>query len=120
MGKQKYKITNWPEYNNSLKKRGSLTLWVDEGLEKVWYAAIVSENAKRGRPLLYSDACINLMATLRHIFRLALRQLEGFLKSLFIMLKIKLPVPEFSRLSRRMAGTSSSLSYSSLKSLFIW
>jgi hypothetical protein len=111
MAKQKYRITNWSEYNSALKKRGSLTLWIEEGFEKTWYASAASENAKRGRPLVYSDTCIKLMATIRHIFKLALRQLEGFLTSLFSMLKIELRVPEFSRISRRMAGTLSSLSY---------
>jgi hypothetical protein len=111
MTKQKYKVTNWSEYNFALKKRGSLTVWLDAGFENIWYATDVPSNAKRGRPLIYSDACIKLMATIRHIFRLALRQLEGFLISLFTILKIKLRVPEFSRLSRRMAGALSSLSY---------
>jgi hypothetical protein len=113
MAKQKYRVTNWPDYNAALKKRGSLSIWLEEGFEKTWYTAGVSDNAKRGRPLLYSDACIKLMATMRHIFKLALRQLEGFLISVFSMLKIELRVPEFSRLSRRMAGALSSLSYSS-------
>jgi hypothetical protein len=53
------------------------------------------------------------MASLRHIFKLALRQLEGFVKSLLLLLKIDLRVPDFSRLSRRMAGALSELSYPS-------
>ena len=54
------------------------------------------------------------MASLRHIFKLALRQLEGFVKSLLFLLKIDLRVPDFSRLSRRMAGALSDLSYPSV------
>jgi len=42
------------------------------------------------------------MLTLRHIFRLALRQLTGFVESLFSLIGKVLPVPEFSRLSKRM------------------
>jgi hypothetical protein len=113
MAKQKYRITNWSEYNAALKKRGSLAVWIEEGFENIWYATGVSDSAKRGRPLLYSDACIKLMATIRHLFKLALRQLEGFLTSLFTMLKIELRVPEFSRLSRRMSEALSSSSYPS-------
>ncbi|MBD8245035.1 IS5/IS1182 family transposase, partial [Pantoea agglomerans] len=30
MVKQKFKITNWPEYNKALRLRGSLTVWLDE------------------------------------------------------------------------------------------
>lgn len=28
--KQKYKLTNWPEYNESLKRRGSIDVWLSE------------------------------------------------------------------------------------------
>lgn len=114
MGKKKYRATNWADYNKALKQRGSLDIWIEEGFEKTWYAASVIENVKRGRPLLYSDACIKLMATMRHIFKLALRQLEGFLNSLFTLLKVDLRVPEFSRLSRRMTGVLSKISYTLL------
>ena len=44
MGKPKYKITNWSSYNESLKKRESLTVWLEEGFEHTWYED--SENKK--------------------------------------------------------------------------
>lgn len=28
--KGKYKVTNWSEYNNSLKNRGDITFWLSE------------------------------------------------------------------------------------------
>ena len=28
--KQNYKLNNWPEYNLTLKKRGSLEVWISE------------------------------------------------------------------------------------------
>lgn len=108
--KKKYRITNWPEYNASLKKRGSLTVWIEDGLEKTWYEEARVYN-KRGRPFLYSDKCIKLMLTVRHLFKLALRQVEGYIRSLFGLLKISLIVPEFSRLSRRMRNSLSQLRF---------
>ena len=33
-----YRITNWSEYNKSLKQRGSLTIWLSEDFEKIWVA----------------------------------------------------------------------------------
>ncbi len=30
MGKALHSISNWPQYNKSLVKRGSLIFWVDE------------------------------------------------------------------------------------------
>ena len=111
MAKAKYRVTNWGEYNQSLKKRGSLTVWLEEGFEKTWYA-FASKVKKRGRPFIYSDACMKLLATLRHIFKLALRQLEGFVFSLFKLMSVKLKVPEFSRLSRRLSESLKHLKYS--------
>jgi hypothetical protein len=35
--KDRYKVTNWKEYNSGLKRRGSLTLWVDDSLGTKWY-----------------------------------------------------------------------------------
>tara|TARA_B000000565_G_C23782175_1_gene376377 strand:- start:1647 stop:1898 length:252 start_codon:yes stop_codon:yes gene_type:complete len=71
----KYRVTNWHDYNDALKKRGSLTIWLEEGFEKTWYA-VSDEIRKRGRPFLYSDVCMKLLAILRHVFKLALRKLE--------------------------------------------
>ncbi len=28
--KQKQRVTNWPEYNESLRQRGDLTVWISE------------------------------------------------------------------------------------------
>jgi hypothetical protein len=33
-----YKVTNWREYNEALKQRGSLTVWLSEDLEENWLA----------------------------------------------------------------------------------
>ena len=107
--KKKYKVTNWKEYNQGLKQRGSLTFWLGDDLEGRWYEA--SFSGKRGRPLIYSDICMKILATLRHIFKLGLRQLEGFVVSIFNWLGIDLKVPEFSRLSRRMTGILSKIKF---------
>lgn len=111
--KKKYRITNWAEYNASLKKRGSLTVWIEDGFEKTWYEEPKTQN-KRGRPLVYSDKCIKLMLTIRYLFKLALRQVEGYIRSLFGLLKISLIVPEFSRLSCRMKKSLAQLRFSPL------
>ena len=107
--KKKYKVTNWKEYNQALKQRGSLTFWLGDDLEEKWYEATLS--GKRGRPLVYSDICMKILATLRHVFKLALRQLEGFVFSIFSWLGIDLKVPEFSRLSKRMTGILSKIKF---------
>jgi len=112
--KKKYKVTNWREYNKALKTRGSLTFWFGEDFDKGWLAN-VDDKRHRGRPLTYSNTCITLILTLRHIFKLALRQLVGFVESLLMLIGKALPVPEFSRLSRRATDPLSCLRLASLK-----
>jgi hypothetical protein len=53
---KRYRTTNWSDYNAALKSRGSLTVWLDEGMK--WYAPIV--DGKNGRPARFSDAAIVL------------------------------------------------------------
>jgi transposase len=108
-----YKVTNWREYNAALKQRGSLTIWLSQDLDENWLAAPPVDQ-KRGRPLVYSQTCINLILTLRHLFHLALRQVVGFVESLFSLLGKILPVPEFSRLSKRAHKALSHLHLPSL------
>ncbi|XKM37995.1 hypothetical protein A4U53_002370 (plasmid) [Rhizobium ruizarguesonis] len=49
--KQKYQVTNWPAYNESLRQGGDLTIWVkDEAL-----AGLVA-NFHRGRGYPLNDA----------------------------------------------------------------
>jgi hypothetical protein len=110
----KYKVVNWREYNESLKQRGSLTVWLSDDFEKSWFAD-KDDKPKRGRPLLYSQVCIQLILTLRHLFKLALRQVIGFVGSLFSLLKKSLPVPEFSRLSKRCFQSLSRIPLPSVK-----
>src|SRR5271154_5537137 len=54
--KDKYRIRNWHEYNQSLVNRGSLTLWFDENAIGNWYS--VARLDKPGRPDTYSDDAI--------------------------------------------------------------
>jgi len=35
--KEKYHLINWSAYNAGLKQRGSLTLWLWEGIAQQWY-----------------------------------------------------------------------------------
>ncbi len=37
--KAKFTVTNWPEYENGLKQRGSLTLWLTPEAIALWKAS---------------------------------------------------------------------------------
>jgi len=48
-----YKVRNWSQYNESLKKRGSLSLWVSEDLIEKWQSP--KNPHFIGAPQQYSD-----------------------------------------------------------------
>ena len=96
--KDKYKVTNWSEYNRSLVKRGDITIWFDESVEKAWYD---EGPPQRGAQFKYSDACILCLLELKVVFGLKYRQLQGFSQSLLELMGIELEVPSYSQISRR-------------------
>lgn len=98
--KASYQVINWPEYNQSLKNRGSLTVWICEDIKDKWYA-IKSSPPRKGRPFYYSDYTITIMLTLRIVFKQRLRQIQAFVSSLFALMSFYLDVPDYTRLSRR-------------------
>ena len=99
--KNKYRVRNWSEYNKGLKQRGSLTFWLsDQGISE-WL--IKEKTGKRGSSPYFSDQAIMTFMMVKCLFKLAGRQTEGFLKSLFFLRKIDLPVPDHSTVSRRLS-----------------
>ena len=96
--KAKYAVKNWAVYNECLRLRGDVLIWFDPELLPGWRASGVR---KRGGQLIYSDLAIELCLTLRVVFGLPLRQTQGFVRSLFRLMDLGLPVPDFSTLSRR-------------------
>lgn len=98
--KATYGIRNWSEYNAGLKQRGSLTFWIDELVLQEWVDPYLS--GKPGASVYYSDVAILTMATVKAVYRLAGRQCQGFLESIFELLGIELSVPDHSTLSRRV------------------
>jgi hypothetical protein len=95
--KDQYRIGNWSEYNAGLKQRGSLTFWVEESVLGAWLVDDLS--GKPGASIFYSDLAIMTMATLKAVYRLAGRQCQGFVGSLFDLMEIDLAVPDHSTLS---------------------
>lgn len=93
-----YRAKNWSQYNRSLVNRGSLTLWVSDDALESWKAGASGE---RGHPQVYSDKAILCAMSLKAVFRLPYRQTEGFLKSIFELMGVELPVPSYSRICRR-------------------
>jgi hypothetical protein len=98
IARARYRVTNWPAYEAGLRRRGDLTLWLDEAALAGWAAP--KRNTPGGQPV-YADLAIELVLTLRLVFQLALRQAEAFARSVLKLLGLELRVPDHSTLSRR-------------------
>ncbi len=98
--RQRHKVTNWPAYDDSLRQRGSLTVWFTDEAVAAWAA---EPRTTRGGQPWYSPLAILTALTIRAVFRLAYRQAEGLLGSVIGLLGLVLPVPDHTTLSRRAA-----------------
>jgi IS5 family transposase len=96
--KPRYRVTNWPEYDASLKRRGSLTVWFTDEAVAAWRAE--PRTTPGGQPH-YSALAITTALTMGMVFHLALRQTEGLIGSVIGLLGLDLAVPDHSTLSRR-------------------
>lgn len=97
--KRDYRIRNWHDYNTALLNRGRLTLWLDEETLQNWQNR--ERTGKRGKPCLYTDQAIACALRLGAVYHLPLRATEGLLASLVALSGAKVPVPDYSTLSRR-------------------
>jgi hypothetical protein len=98
--KSEYRVRNWAKYNDSLKQRGSITLWIDEDVLRAWRPDPNAPKKRGGQPE-YSDGAIECLLMVKTVFHLAYRQTEGFAGSLSELLRVKLPIPDYTTLNRR-------------------
>lgn len=100
--KQKYKVSNWSEYNDALRGRGSIDFWLDDEAIDNWYEANQTYDGT-GAPKVYSDFALIVCHEIRQVYRLPLRQTEGFINSLFKLFDVTLTCPDYSTLSKRLS-----------------
>ena len=98
--KTAYRVNNWHEYEQSLRDRGDITLWISPEAISAWRAPMTG---KRGAQPIYADIAIETALALRLLFHLPLRQTEGFLDSILRLMDLALPCPDHTTLSRRHA-----------------
>lgn len=99
--KQKYKLKNWSAYNQALRLRGNITMWLSEEAIAQWYVKDRIYDGT-GTPPLYTDFAIITCHEIRQVFKQPLRQTEGFINSLFQLMGIPLSCPDYSVLSKRL------------------
>jgi hypothetical protein len=97
--KVQYRVTNGPEYDRALVRRGSLTIGFDEAfLQGHWRP---SPTGRRGAPFQYSDIAIQALLTLKAVFDLPDRRVEGLAGSIIRLMGLTLRIPDPTLLSRR-------------------
>ena len=75
----KYRVMNWPDYDRGLVRRGDIRFWIDESALEQWDAA---KRRTPGGQRRFSELAISTTLMLGVVFRLPLRQTEGFVRSL--------------------------------------
>lgn len=90
-----FKAQNWLEYEAGLRRRGSLTLWLEDGALHHWQTLGPSGQAR------YTDAAIQITLMLRVAFKLPLRQTEGLIASVLTLMNLMIAAPDHTTISRR-------------------
>ena len=98
--KTTYRVKNWREYEQSLRDRGDITLWISPEAIAAWRAPMTGT---RGAQPIYADIAIETALALRLLFHLPLRQMEGLLGAVLRLMGLSLPSPDHTTLSRRHA-----------------
>jgi len=96
--KAQYRVTNWAEYENGLVQRGDVRFWIEQCVLGGWAAPSRSTPGGQRR---FSNLAIEATLTLGAVYRLPLRQTEGFVRSLLALMSMDLPTPDHTTLSRR-------------------
>ncbi|WHA07702.1 IS5 family transposase (plasmid) [Candidatus Megaera polyxenophila] len=96
----KFKVKNWPKYNDSLRRRGRIDFMISENLCDGWHEDNHS-NRKTGRQKTYSDQAIIQVLQIRCLFGLKLRQTQGFLDCIFQMCGLDIKCPDYTTISKR-------------------
>ena len=74
--KQKYKLTNWSEYNKALRRRGDITVWLSDDTISQWYKTDRVYDGT-GAPRLYTDFAIITCHEIRFSLQATLTGVPG-------------------------------------------
>ncbi len=102
-----YRTTNWKAYNEALKSRGDLMMWLDRDMQ--WTHG--QRSGKRGRSLLFTDTAIQFCLTIKNLFGLALRQATGMVQSLLKLAGLDWATPDYTTLCKRQRELKVQISY---------
>jgi hypothetical protein len=98
--KMAFKVQNWPAYEAGLRRRGSLTVWIEDAALDDWQTVGPTGQAR------YADAAIQTCLMLRAAFKLPLRQTEGLMASVLTLMGLTISAPDHTTVSRRAVTLS--------------
>ena len=98
IAKMKFKVQNWPAYEAGLRRRGSLTLWIEDAALAQW------QSVGPGGQARYRGIAIETCLMLRAAFKMALRQTEGLMASVLTLMNLTVSAPDHTTVSRRSVG----------------
>jgi len=98
----RYRVRNWSHYNQALIARGGITFWIDEVALTTWRNTQASHCP--GAPKIYSDTAIHCALVVKSVYHLSLRAAQGFVSSVMSLMRLDLPVPNYSTVCRRQAS----------------
>ncbi len=81
-----------------MRRRGQIDIWFEDGVLNSWYEADQVYDGT-GSPKVFSDFAIITCHEIRQVFKLPLRQCQGFIDSLFQLKRWDLNCPDYSFLS---------------------
>ncbi len=100
--KQKHKVVNWTDYSQALRERGNREIWISDKAITNWYPKERVYDGT-GSPVKFTDFAIITCHEVRQVYKLLLRQAEGFINSVFSMKNLPITCPGFSYLSKRLS-----------------
>ncbi len=98
----KKEVRDWKSYEAKAVMRGKLMLCISPEIARSWYVAY-DQHSKRtsGGQLRYTEHCMEDIMTLKYLFGIAYRHLEGFLQGLLTLAGLDLPAPDRSTINYR-------------------
>lgn len=97
--KPKYKVINWTQYNQSLRKRGMISLYFPKGdIKSLFINEMPYIKGESGRLPTYLTPYVQFIYTLYRLFVWGQRQITGYLEDLWKSKNLDIAVPSFGHL----------------------
>ena len=104
----RYRVRNWRNDNQALIARGGMTFWIDESALAAWKHP--HTNRTPGAPRIYADTAMQCALVVKSVDGLSLRATQGFVSSVMSLMRLDLPVPNYSTICRRQGALRVSVS----------